>query len=170
MACPPRAISPVLTGWKTSVFVLAGSFSSPPSTPDPQVPQYSRNQNNGYLFHFPLQLYYFDPWIAVSIWMSRRRPRRQGRGDLGSSAAGSRHAPASAACAVAQLTQQLEAWADEYKGDYELRVLGKRVIVVTDPVDVRRILSLRPSKFMRGLTPVSRRPPPSSPPEACGFM
>lgn len=54
-----------------------------------------------------------------------------------------------------QLLQQLEGWADEYKGDYELRILGRRVIVIADPVKMRRIMAQRPSLFRRGLSPVS---------------
>lgn len=54
-----------------------------------------------------------------------------------------------------QLMQQVEGWADEFGGDYEVTLIGKRVIFVTDPEDIRRILLLRPSKFKRGWRPVS---------------
>lgn len=54
-----------------------------------------------------------------------------------------------------QLAQQLEGWADKYKESYELKILGKRVIVVFNPDDVKNIFLMRPSKFRRGLTPVS---------------
>lgn len=54
------------------------------------------------------------------------------------------------------MVQQFEAWADEFGGDYELHVFGTRTIVVTSVADMRRILALRPSKFKRGLTPVSK--------------
>lgn len=54
-----------------------------------------------------------------------------------------------------QLTAQLEDWADEYDGDYELHILGRRTIVVTDASELRHILALRPTKFKRGLTPAS---------------
>lgn len=50
-----------------------------------------------------------------------------------------------------QFVQQLEAWADEYKGDYELKIMGRRVIVVVDPIEIRRILVNRPSKIRRGI-------------------
>lgn len=53
-----------------------------------------------------------------------------------------------------QLAQQMERWADKYGGDYELRLFGRRCIVVTSIPEIRRILSLRPSRFKRGLTDV----------------
>lgn len=55
-----------------------------------------------------------------------------------------------------QIGHQFEGWADKYGGDYELRLLGRRCIVVTGVAEIRRILSLRPSKFKRGLTEVCR--------------
>eukprot|EP00752_Nemacystus_decipiens_P014601 g13003.t1 len=48
---------------------------------------------------------------------------------------------------------QLEGWAEEFGGDYELHLLGRRIIVVTGLADIRRMLTLRPSKFKRGLLP-----------------
>ncbi|CAM9835267.1 unnamed protein product [Ectocarpus fasciculatus] len=52
-----------------------------------------------------------------------------------------------------KLMQQVEGWADEFGGDYEVTLIGKRVIFVTGAEDIRRILLLRPSKFRRGYTP-----------------
>ena len=54
-----------------------------------------------------------------------------------------------------QMMQQVEGWADEFGGDYEVTLVGKRVIFVTEAEDMRRILLLRPSKFKRGWRPVS---------------
>lgn len=47
----------------------------------------------------------------------------------------------------------MEGWADEFGGDYELSLFGKKMVVFTTPADCRRIMTLRPSKFGRGLTP-----------------
>ena len=58
---------------------------------------------------------------------------------------------------VEQFTAQVESWAEEFEGDYELQIFGERVIVLTSVEDIRRVLALRPSKFVRGLTPVSLR-------------
>ncbi|CAM9729929.1 unnamed protein product [Ectocarpus sp. 4 AP-2014] len=52
-----------------------------------------------------------------------------------------------------KMVQQVEGWADEFGGDYEITLIGKRVIFVTDAEDIRRILLLRPSKFKRGWRP-----------------
>lgn len=57
---------------------------------------------------------------------------------------------------------QVEGWAEQFGGDYELHVAGARVICTSEISDVRRILTLRPSKFKRGLAKVSC-PPLSSP-------
>lgn len=54
-----------------------------------------------------------------------------------------------------QLNQQMEGWADEFGGDYEQTIMGKRVVFVTGVEDIRRILLLRPAKFKRGWTAVS---------------
>lgn len=53
------------------------------------------------------------------------------------------------------MVQQFEGWADEFGGDYELTLFGKKMVVLTSPADCRRIMTLRPSKFGRGLTPVN---------------
>lgn len=58
-------------------------------------------------------------------------------------------------CVVSQIMQQLEGWADKFKGNYELRFLGRAVVVVSDLSDIRRMLLSRPLKFQRGLMPVS---------------
>ncbi|CAM9971103.1 unnamed protein product, partial [Ectocarpus fasciculatus] len=50
-----------------------------------------------------------------------------------------------------QSVSQLEGWAKEFGGDYELHVSGTKVIVVTGLSDIRRILTLRPSRFKRGI-------------------
>ncbi|CAN0250653.1 unnamed protein product, partial [Scytosiphon promiscuus] len=42
---------------------------------------------------------------------------------------------------------------DEFGGDYELFVFGRRVVFVTGTEDARRILHLRPTKFARGWFP-----------------
>lgn len=55
---------------------------------------------------------------------------------------------------LAQFTEQLEGWAKEFGGDYELHMFGRRVILVSALADVRRMLNLRPSKFHRGMTAV----------------
>ncbi|CAM9573088.1 unnamed protein product, partial [Scytosiphon promiscuus] len=52
-----------------------------------------------------------------------------------------------------QLNEQLEGWADEFGGDFELAVFGKRVIFVTKTEDARRIYVSRPTKFVRGWFP-----------------
>ncbi|CAM9435860.1 unnamed protein product [Hapterophycus canaliculatus] len=54
---------------------------------------------------------------------------------------------------VEKLNQQLEGWADEFGGDFELFFSGKRVIFVTGAEDTRRILLQRPTKFARGWFP-----------------
>ncbi|CBN79213.1 cytochrome P450 [Ectocarpus siliculosus] len=46
---------------------------------------------------------------------------------------------------------QLEGWAKEFGGDYELYLAGNKVTVVSGLSDIRRILTLRPSKFKRGI-------------------
>ncbi|CAN0228567.1 unnamed protein product [Pylaiella littoralis] len=51
-----------------------------------------------------------------------------------------------------KLNQQLEGWADEFGGDFEVTIAGNRIVFVTGAEDVRRILLLRPSKFKRGWT------------------
>lgn len=56
---------------------------------------------------------------------------------------------------IPQIVEQFEAWAEEFGGDYEIQLVGTRVIVVTGLSDIRRILTLRPSKFKRGMVPVS---------------
>lgn len=56
-----------------------------------------------------------------------------------------------------QINQQLEAWADEFGGDFELTIAGSTVVFVTGAEDMRRILLLRPTVYKRGWTPVSRR-------------
>lgn len=53
-----------------------------------------------------------------------------------------------------QLHEQIEGWADDFGGDFELTVTGQRVIFVTGAEDIRRILLSRPTKFKRGWTPV----------------
>jgi len=53
-----------------------------------------------------------------------------------------------------QLHQQLEGWADEFGGDFELTITGKRIVFVTGAEDIRRILLSRPTKFRRGWTTV----------------
>jgi len=53
-----------------------------------------------------------------------------------------------------QLQEQIEGWADDFGGDFELKVTGQRVIFVTGAEDIRRILLSRPTKFKRGWTPV----------------
>lgn len=67
--------------------------------------------------------------------------------------------PSSAHCVhivfTPQWAKQMEGWADKYPGDYEISMMGVRVIVVKDAAEIRRILSLRPSSFRRGLSPVS---------------
>ncbi|CAN0206214.1 unnamed protein product, partial [Hapterophycus canaliculatus] len=51
----------------------------------------------------------------------------------------------------AQSVAQIERWAEEFGGDYELNLVGTRVICVTGLADIRRIMTLRPAKFRRGL-------------------
>ena len=58
-------------------------------------------------------------------------------------------------CACHQMVDQMEAWADELGGNYELTMFGKRTVVATNVGDVRRILHLRPALFKRGLSAVS---------------
>lgn len=53
-----------------------------------------------------------------------------------------------------QMVGQMEAWADELGGNYELTMFGKRTVVATEVADVRRVLNLRPSLFKRGLSAV----------------
>ncbi|CAM9310255.1 unnamed protein product [Ascophyllum nodosum] len=50
-----------------------------------------------------------------------------------------------------KLTTQVENWAEELGGDYELNIFGWSVVVLTSVADIRRVLTLRPSKFKRGL-------------------
>ena len=50
-----------------------------------------------------------------------------------------------------------EAWAEEFGGDYELKLVGIPTIVVTGFEDIRRILALRPATFHRGLKKVRPR-------------
>lgn len=50
-----------------------------------------------------------------------------------------------------QSVSQLEGWAKEFGGDYELYFAGNKVTVVTGLSDIRRILTLRPSRFKRGV-------------------
>ncbi|CAM9660900.1 unnamed protein product [Pylaiella littoralis] len=50
-----------------------------------------------------------------------------------------------------KFVEQMETWAQEYGGDYEVHIAGARAICVTGLPDIRRILTLRPSKFRRGL-------------------
>ncbi|CAM9461272.1 unnamed protein product [Ectocarpus fasciculatus] len=52
-----------------------------------------------------------------------------------------------------KMIQQVEGWADEFGGDYEITLIGKKMIVVTGAEDIRRMLLLRPSKFRRGWRP-----------------
>ncbi len=61
---------------------------------------------------------------------------------------------------VWQLNQQLEAWAEELGGDFELSIAGSTVVFVTGAEDMHRILLLRPSVFKRGWTPVRTFPLP----------
>lgn len=56
-----------------------------------------------------------------------------------------------------QLNQQLEGWADEFGGDFELAIFGKRVVFVTGPEDARRMNHQRPTKFLRGWFEVRNR-------------
>lgn len=53
-----------------------------------------------------------------------------------------------------QLHHQLEEWADEFGGDFELTVTGVRLTYVTGAEDIRRILLSRPTTFRRGWAPV----------------
>lgn len=53
------------------------------------------------------------------------------------------------------MNQQLEGWADEFGGDFELTIAGNRVVFVTRAEDIRHILLLRPAVFRRGWMPVS---------------
>lgn len=46
---------------------------------------------------------------------------------------------------------RMESWSKECGGDYEVQMFGKRVVVLTGLADIRRILTIRPSKMMRGL-------------------
>ncbi|CAN0057062.1 unnamed protein product [Scytosiphon promiscuus] len=52
-----------------------------------------------------------------------------------------------------KFNDQVEGWAEEFGGDYELFLLGTRVVIVTGTDDARRIHHLRPSKFSRGWFP-----------------
>jgi len=52
------------------------------------------------------------------------------------------------------MVAQMEKWADEYGGDYVLHAFGRHIVVVTSAADIRRIFTLRPSKFIRGVNPV----------------
>ncbi|CAN0578910.1 unnamed protein product, partial [Ectocarpus sp. 12 AP-2014] len=99
-------------------------------------------------------------------WSETSRARRAAR--RGRSAAGSSSLPSPVAVLPRwipfvgghtlqmeseKMMQQVEGWADEFGGDYEITLIGKRVIFVTDAEDIRRILLLRPSKFKRGWRP-----------------
>lgn len=53
------------------------------------------------------------------------------------------------------MVQQMETWADELGGKFQLTVFGKRVVVVAGIDGVRHVLNKRPNIFRRGLTPVS---------------
>ena len=53
-----------------------------------------------------------------------------------------------------QITQQLEGWASEFGGDYELDIFGVRMVVVTGLADIRSMLMLRPSTFKRDVSSV----------------
>lgn len=57
-----------------------------------------------------------------------------------------------------QMNQQLQGWADEFGGDFELTIAGTRVVFVTEAEEIRRLLLLRPSKLRRGWTPVRNVP------------
>lgn len=46
---------------------------------------------------------------------------------------------------------QMEKWADEFGGDYVFHAFGRPIVVVTSAADIRRILTRRPAKFVRGL-------------------
>ncbi|CBJ30458.1 cytochrome P450 [Ectocarpus siliculosus] len=104
-------------------------------------------------------------------WSETSRARRVAK--LGRSAAGSSSLPSPVAVLPRwipfvgghtlqmeseKMMQQVEGWADDLGGDYEITLIGKRVIFVTDPEDIRRILLLRPSKFKRGWRPVGVYP------------
>eukprot|EP00752_Nemacystus_decipiens_P003174 g2937.t1 len=52
-----------------------------------------------------------------------------------------------------KLALQVEGWADDFGGDFELTIAGSTVVFATEPEDIRRILLLRPSVFKRGWTP-----------------
>eukprot|EP00903_Cladosiphon_okamuranus_P020514 g18832.t1 len=52
-----------------------------------------------------------------------------------------------------KINQQLEAWAEELGGDFELTIAGSTVVFVTGAEDIHRILLLRPTVFKRGWTP-----------------
>lgn len=56
-----------------------------------------------------------------------------------------------------QVGAQMEAWSKECGGDYEVQIFGKRVIVLTGLADIRRMLTIRPSKMRRGLASVGDR-------------
>ena len=51
-----------------------------------------------------------------------------------------------------QLTGQIERWAEEFGGDFELHLFGKRTIALTSVEDIRRVLALRPSKYCRDVS------------------
>ena len=53
-----------------------------------------------------------------------------------------------------QMPQQLEGWAGEFGGDYELDIFGVRMVVVTGLADIRSMLTLRPSAFKRDVSSV----------------
>ena len=50
----------------------------------------------------------------------------------------------------------MEAWSREFGGDYELQMFGERVVVLTGLADIRRMLTVRPSKMKRNLVSVGR--------------
>ncbi|CAN0418983.1 unnamed protein product, partial [Ascophyllum nodosum] len=54
---------------------------------------------------------------------------------------------------ISKIAAQLASWAEEFEGDYEIQIFGERVIVLTSVEDIRRVLALRPSKFVRNLSP-----------------
>ena len=60
------------------------------------------------------------------------------------------------------MTKQVEDWAQEFGGDYEINIFGRSVVVLTSAPEIRQVLHLRPSKFRRGFASVSRcrRPGP----------
>ena len=92
---------------------------------------------------------------AVGTSIEPKHPRSFSRAFRFVSASLSRSAVHRRYSVCRQMVQQLEGWADEFGGDYELSLFGKRMVVLTRPAECRRVLSLRPAKFGRGLTPVN---------------